>query len=269
MKYLDLVTGQKLPIIGIGTLQSGNKCSSAITEALRLGYRHIDTATFYNNHSQVAKSIKECKIMRDEIFITSKVWRDSLDYKSILTDCENVLLALKIEYIDLYLVHRPNLRIPLNNTYKALSELVDKGLVRNLGISNFNNNMLDEVASVFNRHPISVIQDEFNPYYQDIYRLRFCKTHKIAFVAYSPLANGAVINDFQLKVIAKLYNRSVSQVVLRWLIEKKIAVIPMSSDSTHIGENINLFDFELDTETAKLIDTFNINKRTRDYNLQN
>ena len=238
MQTVKLSSGYEMPILGLGTWQlTGKKCKEAVKKAIELGYRHIDTAWIYENQEEIGDAIKESKIKREKLFVTSKVWTDNLKYNEVLEQCDETLSQLKLNYLDLYLIHWPNRDVPLEETFRALKRLVNDKKVRSIGISNFNIGRVKE-AKEKSEIPVSVNQVKYHPYLNQESLLEECRKNKIALTAYSPLARGKIANDKTLKDIAEKHNKTVSQISLRWLLQKNIIVIPKASSEKHLRENM-------------------------------
>ena len=261
MQKLKLKSGNEIPILGLGTWQlSGKDCKEAVKKAIKLGYTHIDTALIYENQEEIGEALKEIKVDRAKLFITSKVWRDNLDYHGVLGQCDEVLYELGVDYVDLLLIHWPNSLMPMGETFKAFKELISEGKVKQIGVSNFTINHLKKAMEV-SEVPITVNQVEYHPYLNQEELLNFCKKNNIILTAYSPLARGEVFKDNLLKEIAEKYNKSAAQVTLRWLIQKGIVVIPKSKNEKKIKENKEIFDFKLKREDVDKINNIKIKKR--------
>ena len=261
MQTIKLSSGYEIPILGLGTWQlTGKKCKESVKKAIHLGYRHIDTAWIYDNQEEVGKGIRESGIARKKLFITSKVWTDNLEYESVLEQCEETLSQLNLDYLDLYLIHWPNINIPLEETFRAFKKLVDEEKVKSIGISNFNTERVKE-ATEKSKVPISVNQVEYHPYLNQENLLKICKENKIILIAYSPLARGKILDDPILIKIANEVDKKPSQVALRWLIQKNIVVIPKASSEDHLRENMEIFDFELSREQMEEINGIQIKRR--------
>ncbi len=261
MQTIKLASGYEMPVLGLGTWQlTGRRCKEAVKKAVELGYRHIDTAWIYDNQEDVGNAIKESWIKREKLFITSKVWTDNLRYEDVLEQCKETLNQLKLDYLDLYLIHWPNSDVPLEETFRAFKKLVNDKKVRSIGVSNFNIARVRE-AKEKSEIPVSVNQVEYHPYLNQESLLEECKKNKITLTAYSPLARGNIINDKVLKAAAEKYNKTTSQVALRWLLQKNIIAIPKASSEDHLKENLNIFDFELEKEEIEKINKINIRKR--------
>ena len=260
MRNLILNNGNKIPMVGFGTYKSNDqKGMDSVISAISNGYSLIDTAAIYGNEEAVGKGIKASGVLREDIFITSKLWRESLGYKSTKIEFEKSLNRLNLDYIDLYLIHWPanaknygNWQQTNADTWRAMEELQAEGKIRSIGVSNFFQEHLESLFQTANVIP-SINQIEFHPGYWQQELVEFCKRQNIAVESWSPLARGKVFENEVLKAIANKYNRSVAQVCLRWIIQHDVIVIPKSSSPQRIKENINLFDFELTTAEMELI----------------
>lgn len=253
MKHYELVTGYEMPALGIGTWQlKGNTCTQAVRTALELGYTHIDTADMYGNHRAVRRALEGYD--PKEIFITSKIQRHDLRHDDVLAVGDRILSELDIDYLDLLLIHWPNERIPLSETLPAMHELVEQGKVRSIGVSNFMIHHLEEALEV-EGISIAVNQIKYHPYHNQQELLDYCKERDILVTAYSPFANGDLIGDRTLNRIADKYEKTMPQVVLRWLVSKGMVVIPKSTNPDHIEANMDIFDWELDEEDFEAIDS--------------
>lgn len=260
MRNLILNNGNKIPMVGFGTYKSNDqKGMDSVISAISNGYSLIDTAAIYGNEEAVGRGIKASGVLREDIFITTKLWRESLGYKSTKIEFEKSLNRLNLDYIDLYLIHWPANAKNYNNwqqtnadTWRAMEELQAEGKIRSIGVSNFFQEHLETLFQTANVIP-SINQIEFHPGYWQQELVEFCKRQNIAVESWSPLARGKVFENEVLKAIANKYNRSVAQVCLRWIIQHDVIVIPKSSSPQRIKENINLFDFELTTAEMELI----------------
>tara|TARA_Y100000310_G_scaffold345469_1_gene465337 strand:+ start:3166 stop:3984 length:819 start_codon:yes stop_codon:yes gene_type:complete len=267
MKHIKLASGFEMPMLGLGTWKSqGNDVKNAITIALKNKYTHIDTAWIYQNQNEIGEAIKESGVEREKLFITSKIWREYLNYDEALKNAEETLKQLELDYVDLLLIHWPNKNIPMKDYLTALKKLLDDGKAKSVGVSNFTIHHLQDALKL-NIVPISVNQVEYHPYLNQKELLQFCKDNGIALTAYCPLARGEAVNDPLLEEIGKKYNKSAAQVSLRWLHQKDILVIPKSITESRIIENMNIFDFELSNEDMEKIDSLNKDYRICNFDL--
>jgi len=261
MKYITLNDGIQLPHIGFGTYKATEEEGIASVKlALQKGYRLLDTAAKYENESAVGKGIKESGIPREEIFVTTKVWRDNLGYENTKKAFEESLQKLDLDYIDLYLIHWPANAKNFDNweevnaeTWRAMEEMQAEGKIRSIGVSNFWPEHLEALAKTAKVMP-SINQIEFHPGYWQPEVTQYCKDKGIVVEAWSPLARGKVFDHEVLKSIAETHNKSVSQICLRWCIEHGAITIPKSTTPERIQDNMNIFDFELSPEEIKQID---------------
>ncbi len=254
MLYATLPSGQPMPLLGLGTFDlRGEGGAQSIAAAIEHGYRHIDTALGYDNHDAVGRGIAQSGIGREELFITSKIPRDELAYDDVLRACERSLSELDLSYLDLFLIHWPNNDIPLRDTLRALAELIERGQIKHAGVSNFTTWRLREVLQ-YDLLPIAANQVEFHPYLNQDKLRAFCAESDIALVAYSPLAQGALLNDEVLGAIATTRGRTTAQIALRWLLEKQIGAIPRSRAPERQAANFALFDWSLSEKEMERID---------------
>jgi len=253
-----LNNGINMPYLGLGVFQS-ERVTNAVIHAIETGYRHIDTAAIYNNEVEVGEAIRQSGIDRSEIFLVSKVWNTDQGYNSTFKAYENSLNRLKVDYLDLYLIHWP-VKNKFIETWTALEELYKKGKIRAIGVSNFLKHHLDELLPNSSIIPM-VNQMEFHPYLVQQDLIDFCAKKGIQYEAWSPLMKGKIIDIELLKNIALKYSKTTAQVVLRWEIQKGVITIPKSSNPNRIVENADLFDFELSTEDMRLIDRLDRNYR--------
>lgn len=254
--------GGAMPVLGLGTFQSrGEDCRRAVRAALDIGYRHIDTARMYENEEQVGKGIRDSEVPRDQIFLTTKLQVGRLDPVGVRESCENSLRALETDYVDLLLIHWPDESVPLADTLGAMSKLKHEGNIRHIGVSNFTVEWLNKALAATDE-PVFCNQIEYHPYIKQYPPVNACHDHGIAIVAYSPLARGEVLKDERLSEIGRKHGKSSAQVALRWLVQQgDVIAIPKGTGETHIRENIEIFDFELDDEDIASIADGNCNKR--------
>jgi diketogulonate reductase-like aldo/keto reductase len=261
MKNLLLNDGNELPIIGFGTYKSTEQeAIYAVRFALQNGYRLIDTAAFYFNEEAVGKGIKASGIPREEIIVTTKLWRDYLGYESTKKELEKSLKKLDLDYIDLYLIHWPANARNYNNwqetnadTWRAMEELQAEGKIKSIGVSNFWKEHLDALFQTAKVKP-AVNQIEFHPGYWQPELTAYCKKNDIAIEAWSPLARGRVFHNETLKQIAQNHQQSIAKVCLRWITQHEVVVIPKSTTHERILDNLDVFGFELTPEEMNLID---------------
>lgn len=259
IESITLNNGIKMPILGFGTLylngEIGERC---VADAISLGYRLIDTATIYGNEDAVGAGIKKSGISREELFVTSKLWVDDSGYEQTKKAFQTSLDKLGLDYLDLYLIHRP--RGDVKGSWKAMEELYKEGKIKAIGISNFEASHLDELMSYANIKP-AVNQIESHAFFQQDKANKLLSKLEIQMEAWSPLAqgrNGHFTNEI-LAAIGKKYNKSNAQVSLRWHYQRGVVAIPRSSQKAHMMENLNVFDFELDRGDMKKIDSLDLN----------
>jgi diketogulonate reductase-like aldo/keto reductase len=219
--------------------------------AIDMGYRHIDTAEAYENEDRIGKAL--AAFDREDIFITSKVSGPHLAPQDVLDACTRSLEKLRTDYLDLFLAHWPNQRIALVETLDAMNQLVDQGMTRSIGLSNYGVTLTQKAISV-SRVPISNLQIEYHPFTKRAALEDFCRRHKITITAYSPLARGKVFDNATIRGIAEKHNKTAAQVSLRWLLQKGHIIIPKASSKQHLIENMQVFDWHIDTEDMESID---------------
>ena len=260
MKSLILNDRHKIPIVGFGTYKSTDQEGiESVKSAISNGYSLIDTAAIYGNEEAVGKGIKASGVLRENMCVTTKLWREHLGYESTKKEFENSLNRLNLHYIDLYLIHWPanaknydNWQKTNADTWRAMEELQAEGKIKSIGVSNFFQEHLEALFQTANVIP-SINQIEFHPGYWQQELVEYCKRQNIVVESWSPMARGRVFGNEVLASIAKKHNKSVSQVCLRWIIQHDVIVIPKSTSPKRIEENINLFDFELTTDDMELI----------------
>lgn len=261
MQFHQLNDGNRIPAIGFGSYKaSGNEGTEAVTTALKFGYRLIDTAEMYGNERDIGKAVKSCGIERSELFITSKLWRDHLGAGNVKPHFTDSLKKLGLDYLDLYLIHWPcnanrskNWREINAETWRVLEELKREGLVKSIGVSNFLSHHLDSLLENCELKP-AVNQIEFHPGYWQQETYEKCKRENILVQAWSPIARGKILNINILNDFAEVHQKTVSQVALRWIIQKGCVPIPKSSTPSRIKENLDVFDFELSHTEMQQID---------------
>lgn len=250
--------GVQMPYFGLGVFQSEDTTNSVLT-ALDCGYRHIDTASVYNNEKEVGNAIRQHDIDREEIFVVSKVWNSDQGFDSTIKAYHDSLKRLNMDYLDLYLIHWP-VKNKFIETWKALEYLYQEGLVKSIGVSNFLKTHLDDLLPTCSIVPM-VNQMEFHPYLVQQELVDYCNQKGIQYEAWSPLMRGKILDIELLKNLSKKYNKSIVQIVLRWNLQKGVVTIPKSSNPDRIKSNADIFDFELSPEDMNLIDALNRNLR--------
>ncbi|MDD7795439.1 aldo/keto reductase [Clostridium sp. 'White wine YQ'] len=255
---VKLNNGVIIPQIGFGTFKipDGTQTLEAVREALEFGYRHIDTAAIYENEASVGAAVKESGLKREDIFITSKLWVSDFGYDEALKAFEKTMNKLKVDYLDLYLLHWPRDYEVNKNTWKALERLYEEKVIKSIGVSNFKVHHLEELLKSANVVP-AINQVELHPTFQPIDIIAFGKKYDIKIEAYYPFAHGETIKDERLKALASKYNKSVAQLVLRWHLEKGYIPLPKSTNREHIKGNLNIFDFTISAEDMEHIDKLN------------
>lgn len=248
------IKGATIPALGLGTFQLPNDLARDITAAaLSEGYRHIDTAQAYRNEDGVGSAIKNSGIARDEIFLTTKVFRESLAKKDFMPSVEESLRNLKTDYVDLLLIHWPNRNVPVTEYMDQLMEAQQKGYTRYIGVSNHTTALLDQVLAT--GADIITNQVEYHPLINQTKLYTYLRAHGISLTAYSPIAQGKVLGNPTLKAIGEKYGKSEVQVSLRWLVQQdSVMAIPRTSKAERLKDNFNIFDFELSAEDVALID---------------
>ncbi|HHD2752902.1 TPA: aldo/keto reductase [Clostridium perfringens] len=253
MEYVTLSNGVKMPKLGFGVFQiSKEECERCVLEAIKIGYRHIDTAQSYFNEEEVGNAISKCEIPREELFITTKVWIDNYGYEKAKESVLNSMKKLKTDYIDLVLLHQPY--SDYYGAYKALQELYCEGKIRAIGVSNFSPDRLADIAA-FNEIAPHVNQVETNPLHQQLEAQKNMEKLNVQMEAWAPFGEGRnnMFYNPILKEIAEKHNKSVAQIILRWLMQRNIVALAKSTHAERMKENIEIFDFELSNEDMKKI----------------
>lgn len=253
---IRLNNGLEMPQLGFGTWQifRNGKAENAVAEALKIGYRLIDTARIYTNEKGVGRAVREAGLRREEIFVTTKLWGNSNGYDKALKAFDSSLGRLGLDYVDLYLIHFPP-RTQRIETWQALEEIYKSGRAQAIGVSNYDIGHVSEILDVCNVAP-AVNQIELHAFnYKDQQpTVDFCKKQGIVLEAYSPLAQASQMGDPVIKRIAEKHHKSYAQVMLRWCIQQGTVPIPKSSNPQRIRENFDTFDFELATEDMQALD---------------
>ncbi len=256
-----LKNGVKIPCVGFGTWQTpdGETAVMAVSEAIKTGYRHIDTAACYGNEVGVGRGIKVSGIEREKLFVTSKVWNTERGYEKTIAAFEKTLSDLGLDYLDLYLIHWPASSSQYDNweeinvgTWRAMTELYKAGRIKAIGVSNFLPHHLEALMKT--EVPPMVNQIEFHPGQMQTETVQYCRENDILVEAWSPLGTGRMLNNETLKSIADKYEKSVAQLCIRWCLQNNILPLPKSVTPARIKENTAVFDFAI---TEKDMDTIN------------
>jgi 2,5-diketo-D-gluconate reductase A len=260
--HLELNDGCQIPQLGFGVFQvPPEDTAEAVTRALDVGYRLIDTAAMYGNEAGVGEAIRQSDLDRGDVFVTTKLANDAHGHDAALQAFDNSLEQLGFDYVDLYLIHWP---IPQNDlytdTWRALCELKKSGRARSIGVSNFLVEHLERIIDATGEVP-AVNQIEVHPQYQEAELRRYLRERRIATEAYSPLGQGRVLEDPKIGEIAEAHNRTPAQVVLRWHIQLGNVVIPKSATPSRIEENFRIFDFELSDSEMETIEELDAGQR--------
>ncbi len=262
LKTILLGTGARIPIVGLGVwqAQSGGETYQAVTTAIELGYRHIDTARIYGNEADVGAAVRASSVSRAELFVTTKLWNDDHGYDATLRAFDKSLSRLGLEYVDLYLVHWPVAGKRLD-TWRAFERLFEENRARAIGVSNYLVPHLVELLAKATHVP-AVNQLELTPFLQRRETRALCKQHQIVVEAYSPLTRGKRLGHPVVQAIAQEVGRSPAQVLLRWGVQHGLVVLPKSVTPERIAENAALFDFALDAAAMERLDALEENLTT-------
>lgn len=253
-----------VPLLGLGTWEmSGPSCSTTIRFALELGYRHIDTAQSYGNETDVGNGISEAEIIREELFIATKLNIDDLSYNDVINAAESSVDRLQTEYLDLLYIHWPSGTYDPEDTLAGFSDLRDDGVISHVGVSNFEPQQL-EVALKECDAPIFANQIEMHPFLHQEPLRTFCESNDVLVVAYSPIARGAIFDSPKLAMISKKYGVTEAEVSLSWIQEKGAIPIPKASSEAHIKNNIESFPLKLSVEDISIIDSITHEERQVD-----
>jgi 2,5-diketo-D-gluconate reductase B len=245
--------GARIPLVGLGTWDlRGRACARVVEQALRLGYRHIDTAEMYDNEREVGEGMRAAGVARGEVFITTKVWPSHFAPLELERAAKSSLARLRLAEVDLLLLHWPNPQIPLAETIGALCKVKREGFTRHIGISNFTVALIEEAVGLA-AEPLVCDQIEMHPFLDQSKLVAACRAHGMAVVAYSPIARGKSGKDSMLARIGAAHRKSAAQVSLRFLVQQGIAVIPRTSRVERLLENAALFDFALSDAEMKQI----------------
>jgi 2,5-diketo-D-gluconate reductase B len=246
MEY-QMIKGKKVPSLGLGTYRlTGEACERAVERGLSLGYRHLDTAQMYGNEAEVGRGIRGSGVDRGEIFVTTKVWPSDFAHERVIRKTRESLEKLGTDYVDLLLMHWPGDGVPLGETLGAMRELQEAGDVLYIGVSNFSPSLVEEATG---HAEIFCNQVQYHPYRDQNALLDQAQELDYLLTAYTPLSRGGVQDDATLEEIGEAHGKSATQVALRWLVQQdKVSAIPKATSEEHLGENLDVFDFELSEE---------------------
>lgn len=260
MEYVTLNNGVKMPLLGYGVYQvTKEECEACVLDAIKVGYRLIDTAQSYFNEEAVGNAIEKCGVPREELFITTKVWISNYGYDKTRESVLNSMKKLKVDYLDLVLLHQPF--VDYYGAYHALEDLYKEGKLRAIGVSNFYPDRLSDICA-FNEITSQINQVETNPFNQQIEAQENMIKNNVQIEAWAPFGEGRndMFNNPVLKKIADKYQKSVAQVILRWLTQRGVVALAKSVNPNRMQENFTIFDFKLsddDMNTIKELDTKN------------
>jgi diketogulonate reductase-like aldo/keto reductase len=259
MDNIKLNNGVEMPILGFGVFQVTDlvECERSVMDAIETGYRLIDTAASYGNEEAVGKAIKKSGVPREDLFITTKLWIESDGYEGTKKAFEQSLKRLRLDYLDLYLIHQPFGDV--YGEWRIMEELYREGKIRAIGVSNFQPDRLIDLI-IHNEIVPTVNQVETHPFHQQIEMQKFLLENEVQIESWGPFAEGKnnIFHNELLHSIAGKYNKSIAQVILRWLIQRGVVVIPKSVRKERMKENLSIFDFEIsgeDMESIKTLDT--------------
>ena len=261
---VDLLDGNTIPKLGLGVYKVDNDLAAPlVSHALTNGYRLIDTASMYENEVGVGRGIVDSGVPRDQVQVATKFWMDDLGYENTLKAFDKSLKLLGLDYLDFYLIHWPAPKRGLLyvDSWRAMEKLKNEGLVRSIGVCNFHPHHVDEILKVAEHKPV-LNQVELHPWLTQDKVLEYDNSHSILTQAWSPLARGKILGEDMLAELATSHGKSVAQIVLRWHIQRGVAVIPKSNSMERITENMNVFDFELSEQEMVSISSLNSNFRT-------
>jgi len=245
--------GAQIPALGFGTSpMTGGLSPDTVVAALHAGYRYIDTAWKYGTERAVGEAMRASGVPRGDIFLTTKVSHEYLRADAFAKSVDESLAALKVDYVDLLLVHWPNPQIPLAETMPALAKAKERGLARHIGVANFNIALLDQAIKLC-PEPLVALQAEYHPYLDQSKLLAAVRQRGLVFVAYCPLGRGRLFSDPVLAEIAQSRGKSIAQIALRWLMQQGVGAIPRSSNPQRIADNFKVFDFTLSDDEMKRI----------------
>ncbi len=248
--------GADIPALGLGTWTlRGEAATRCVAAALQAGYRHVDTASSYENEAAVGEGLRATDVPRDRVFLTTKIWPTDIAGGDLQRSLEASLRRLAVDNVDLALIHWPSKTVPLAQSIKALNEVRERGLARNIGVSNFTVALVEEAVALSD-HPLACNQIEYHPLLNQDRVLAACRKHGLAVVSYCPLARGSeLFAEAPIARAAGAHGKTPAQATLRWHVQQDgVVAIPRSSHAAHIGENLDVFDFELDAAEMVAID---------------
>jgi 2,5-diketo-D-gluconate reductase B len=242
-----------IPLLGLGTWElRGTVCSRIVEQALRLGYRHIDTAQAYENEREVGEGLRHSGLPRESVFVTTKVWYTNLRPADLLRSARESLFKLKLDHLDLLLIHWPNSSVPLDQTLTALCKAKRDGITKHIGVSNFPVTMIDQAVRLSSEKLVAN-QIEMHPFLDQSAVVAACREAGMAVTAYSPIVRGRAGHDPVLGRIGRAHGKTAAQVCLRFLAQQGIVSIPRTSKLERLSENAEIFDFSLsEAEMAEL-----------------
>lgn len=265
MEYTMLNNGVKMPLLGFGVYMMTDleECEKSVLHAIETGYRLLDTSSAYFNEEAVGRAIKKSGILREELFVTTKLWIQDAGYENAKAGFETSLQKLGLDYLDLYLIHQPC--GDCYGSWRAMTELYQEGRIRAIGVCNFNSDRLVDFV-MNNELPPAINQVEFHPYFQQKKAEEIMREYDVQMEAWSPLGHGGkgILENDVLVSIGKRYGKTPAQIILRWDIERGIATIPKSVRKERIEENFDVFDFHLTTEEITAIDQLDRNDHIAD-----
>ncbi len=237
--------GARIPLIGLGTWDlRGKACARTVENALKLGYRHIDTAAMYGNETEVGEGLRASGVPRDQVFVTTKVWSSNLRTRDFERSTNDSIAKLKLPQVDLLLIHWPNSSVPVKETVGALCKMKREGLARHVGVSNFTPALIEEAVK-HSTEPLVNNQIECHPYFDQSKTIAASRKRGMTVTAYSPIARGRVKGDAVLNRVAKAHGKTAAQICLRYLVQQELIVIPKTSRVERLKENLAIFDFAL------------------------
>ena len=261
MNTVTLNNGVAMPLLGFGVYQMNDlvECERAVSDALETGYRSIDTAAAYKNEEAVGRAINNCGISRQDLFITTKVWISDAGYDNTKRAFDKSLKKLQLDYLDLYLIHQPYADV--YGSWRAMQDLYKEGVVRAIGVSNFHSDRIIDLI-VHNEVCPAVNQVETHPFHQQLETQKCLQDNGVQIESWGPFAEGKnkLFSNEVLASIGRPYNKTIAQVVLRWLMQRGVVVIPKSVHKERIAENFAIFDFELSDEDMQKIRTLDAGK---------